>query len=331
MKKEEEKKLFELIYPQFQTVVVIPSESPDFLCHIDDEPILGVEVTELFKNEGYARLSKIPGYTLQLIESKAYKHRLDKKFIDVTTVKIKNPDDGFEQEIQGIFDPGMSAREIMECLNTAIRKKCKKGDEYLKLAPEIDLIIHDASEMFSSERQAIFRTLSLFLDRTLLATPFREIFLVITKHSKNVLKLPLKLALFLEEIFIFEKLIREDSVLNKQRRANEKFYVLFYCLEQSGYGNFKVNADDGNITIVAGTYEYTYAATGKNVNWLPFQRCRPDNKYETLSECIADIDSYEVEVGQRFLEERKKISCFVDVFSEIEYNQEDAPDQEPVR
>jgi hypothetical protein len=323
MKKIEEKRLFELTYPQFQTVIVTPSEAPDFLCRIDGEPILGVEITELFKNEGHARLKKIPGYALQLLENRRYKHRHDKKFITVTTAKIKNTDDESGKEIQVIFDPGMTAREIMECLNSTIRKKCKKGKDYLNSAPEIDLIIHDASEMFASDdRQAIFRTLSLFLDRSLLASPFREIFLVITKRSGKIFKLPLKLAMFLEDAFIFEKLIRENLTLKKQRRPNEKFYVLFYCLEQKGYGDYKVSAEKDKITIIAGSHEYTYAVSGKTINWLPFQRSRHEKKYETLSECIADKNVYEVEIGQRFLEERGKISCFIDVFSEPEYNQE---------
>jgi hypothetical protein len=331
MKKIDEKNLFDLTYPQFQTVVVAPSEAPDFLCYIDNEPILGVEITELFKNEGHARLKKISEYGLQLLQSKKYKHRLDKKYINVTTAKIKNPDDNFEKEIPVIFEPGMTAKEIMVCINSTIGKKCKKGKGYLRSAPEIDLIIHDASEIFSSvDRQAIFRTLSLHLDRSLLPSPFREIFLV-TKHSGKIIKLPIKLAIFLEDVFIFEKLISEELLQKEQRRPNEIFYVLFYCLEQRGYGYYKVNAENDKVTIIVGSHEYTYALTGKTINWLPFQRSSQEKKYETLSECIADKNAYEVEIGQRFIEERGKISCFVDIFSESEYNQEDAPDLKTVR
>jgi hypothetical protein len=150
MKKIDEKNLFDLTYPPVQMVQVTPSEAPDFLCCIDDEPILGVEITELFKNEGHARLKKIPGYTHQLLESKKYKHRLDKKYIDVTTAKIINPDGSVGKEIKVIFDPGMTAKDIMASLNSTIEKKCRKGKDYLESAPEIDLIIHDASELFSS-------------------------------------------------------------------------------------------------------------------------------------------------------------------------------------
>lgn len=331
MKKIDEKNLFDLTYPHFQMVVVTPSEAPDFLCYIDNDLILGVEITELFKNEGHARLKKIPEYGHQLLQSKKYKHRLDKKFINVTTAKIKNPDDNLEIEIPVIFEPGMSAKEIMVCLNSTIGKKCKKGKDYLRSAPEIDLIIHDASEIFSSvDRQAIFRTLSLHLDRSLLPSPFREIFLV-TKNSEKVIKIPIKLAMFLEDAFIFEKLISEEPLLKEQRRPYEKFYVLFHCLEQSGYGYYKVNAEKDKITIIVGSHEYAYALAGKTINWLPFQRSNPEKKYETLSECIADKNAYEIEIGQRFLEERVKNSCFIDIFSESEYSQGDAPDLKTVR
>ena len=313
MKKTNERRFFDLVYSQLQPSEVIPSESPDFICHVGGVPVLGVEITELFRNEGYARLKKIPGYTLQLIKSKAYKHKYDKQYIKVEKAQIRNSDGTFNKEIQGIFHPGVTAHEAVTCLNSLINKKCNKAPDYLKLAPEIDLVIHDASELFSAEVQLIFGSLSLFLDRSIITSPFREIFLLITKRDKSAVKLPLKLALFLEDAFIFEKLIREDTTLKKQRP--NAFYLLFYCLQEKGYGSYKTIIESDSISVVVGAHEYIYTVDDKYINEVPLGYNIPEKIHKTVSECIMDKDDQIVKIGQRYLDERKTLNCFIDVFS----------------
>jgi hypothetical protein len=314
MKKKVERYLFDLAYPEIQSSDVISAESPDFICHARGEPVLGVEITELFRNEGYARLKKIPGYALQLIDSRAYKHKHDKKWISVENIQFKNPDGTLGKEIQGIFDPGITAHEAVSYLNSLIVKKSNKVSDYLRLTPEVDLVVHAASNIFSTEKQPIYRALSLLLDRSIIQSRFREIVLLISMHDKPTIKIPLKLALFVEDAFIFEKLIREDMTL-KKLKPHEKFYLLFYCLQEKGYGSLQSCIESGRISIFVGAHEYAYTPSGKYINQMRFDHDKNEQTYKAISDRIADRNERLLEVGKRHLEERNKISCFVDVFT----------------
>ena len=314
MRKKSEKKIFDLNYPYFETVSVSPSEAPDFICHINGKPALGVEITELFRNEGYARLEKIPDYGVQLLDGKAYKHKDDKKFIRVETCKIKSPDGTVDKEIQGIFSPGMTAQELVACLNSAISAKYCKVGRYLEKAPAVDLVIHDPAELFSAERQSIFRSISLFLEPEVISSPFREIFLIISKHDGSTLKLPIKLSIFLEEIFIFEKLLKKSSIY-KSKKTKELLYILFYCLSKKGFGDCKTDFTKGKIAIKIGSHEYVYSKEGRYINWKPFEKIYEGKNNETINESIDDINDDLVRTGNEYLGRRKELSCFVDVFT----------------
>ncbi|MDO8142843.1 MAG: hypothetical protein Q6358_15195 [Candidatus Brocadiales bacterium] len=117
MNKDEEKTLFDQVYPQTDDWVVTSSEAPDFLCYRNGEVYLGVEVTELFLHEGDARLKKVKSYALNLIDGGKVVHKYDRKNIKVEKIKIQNKDGALFKEINGIFREGIPYKKAVTTLN----------------------------------------------------------------------------------------------------------------------------------------------------------------------------------------------------------------------
>ena len=180
MNKDQEKTLFDQVYPQTDDWVVTSSEAPDFLCYRNGEVYLGVEVTELFLHEGDARLKKVEGYALNLIDGGKVVHKYDRKNIKVEKIKIQNKDGALFKEINGIFREGIPYKKAVTLLMGTILNKEEKLDQYLKACNNIDLIIKDGSLMFwFDDYKTIFRAISHYADKkAIINSGFREIFLV---------------------------------------------------------------------------------------------------------------------------------------------------------
>jgi hypothetical protein len=314
MNKDQEKTLFDQVYPQTDDWVVTSSEAPDFLCYRNGEVYLGVEVTELFLHEGDARLKKVEGYALNLIDGGKVVHKYDRKNIKVEKIKIQNKDGTLFKEINGIFREGIPYKKAVTLLMGTILNKEEKLDQYLKACNNIDLIIKDGSLMFwFDDYKTIFRAISHYADKkAIINSGFREIFLVTKRKGNKLIKIPIKLNLFAEDAFIFEDLILTEKGLKKKPNAS-LFPVLFYCLNKYGYKDLLVFHEKGNLSINIGAFVYIYTKTGKVIrdySMIPFNF----NNYQTIAEACDELEEEIINIGDNLLQKRKEKSCYIELF-----------------
>src|SRR3712207_5507820 len=90
-KKEAERKIFDLVYGNRESLEVTASERPDFIVQ-DKKGRFGVEVTEFFDTESKARLQRIEGYAGDLLEGKPHRHKADRQVLKVTKVDYERRD-----------------------------------------------------------------------------------------------------------------------------------------------------------------------------------------------------------------------------------------------
>jgi hypothetical protein len=67
------------IYGNGRTFDPVLKDPPDFSYRRDGRTVLGVEVTELFSSESDARLKKVGGYWLSLIDGGDFIHKEDRE------------------------------------------------------------------------------------------------------------------------------------------------------------------------------------------------------------------------------------------------------------
>lgn len=321
MDKPLELKLFRYIYGQPGNWSTMLSESPDFICTGNNEPIFGVEVTELYRNESDARLKNVNGYALSLLNGGDYLHKDDKKNIRVERVIYTKKGENEGRKINAIIQDYNSFDENTALLINAIKNKEEKIDEYLCSCSEVDLVINDASKIFSFDKfKNFFFPFSRSIEtRVIISSQFREIFLVTNKKEQSSVKIPLKLNLFAQDINIFENLIRNSDVQKKICDAKQVFRVLFYCLYKSGYEKIPVATNDGCIGLTIGCHQYLYSPEGKHIydySTIPEQL----PKGQLLGEFIKEIGEPEKQIATKILEERKNYSSCLKLFFEVEGN-----------
>src|ERR1039457_515493 len=92
-KKLNERKIFEMVYGEREFAEVVASERPDFLVRrCPGEPCFGVEIVELYTSESSARLKNIEPYTGELLDHRKFRHKDDKRCIDVAKIDLLSRD-----------------------------------------------------------------------------------------------------------------------------------------------------------------------------------------------------------------------------------------------
>ena len=88
-KKSREREIVQLVYGFRPPFDVTGSEQPDFVVKLypSDKPF-GIEVTEFFHSQASARLDRIPGYTADLLAGAPFRHKVDRKELEVGKIQI---------------------------------------------------------------------------------------------------------------------------------------------------------------------------------------------------------------------------------------------------
>jgi hypothetical protein len=315
MDKLRESKLFEYVYGHCKDWSVKTHESPDFVCSRNNTPILGVEVTELYHNETDARLKNLDGYGLSLLGDGDFRHKQDKKNIRVELIKYFKKGDTKGREIKAIIQEPPSLAQSISILGNTIKTKESKIVTYLQVCPEVDLVIDDASYLLRFDKyEDLFRPLSKLMNRlTIVNSRFREIFLIIKNNQNMIVRIPLKLNLFVEDVMIFEHLIR---ALKESRSTKDSFLILLCCLCQSGYKDIRIKSIDGGIGLVVGNYLYLYSKTGKVIrDYTTIPEQAP--KGELISETIRNAGEIQRQVTNTLVKERSDFKCCAPLFFEV--------------
>lgn len=193
-----------------------------------------------------------------------------------------------------------------------------KASTYIKTCPDVDLIIDDASSLFWFEKyENIFYPISGFVNRSsIINSPFREIFLITkTKENKKVY-MPLKLNLFAEDIAIFEKFVVDSGNFYGSGKGRKAFKVILYCLCSSAYGNICTHTESKGFGIIIGCHLYLYTGHGKYIHdysTMP-ERLVSGNRIKDL---LHNAGEAELEMANKFLEERKKCRAHMPLYFEV--------------
>lgn len=213
-KKEQERSIFDLIYADRSFDEVKESENPDFLVRLFPNTIhFGVEVTEYYLTETNARIDNIDGYTDKLLNGGDFKHKDDRKVLNVTeidlidehgVVQAKNVP-AIHQEIQL---PSKCAYDVAERIISK-SKLLKKSQHNLS---HTNLIINDRTGLLrlinKNEFYSIFFIQELI--KAISTAPFREIFFVTILQNEHVY-IPLKMLYLLAEAFLFNGVIIQSG------------------------------------------------------------------------------------------------------------------------
>ena len=116
--KKRERKILRRVFDESGFAIVDEDESPDFVLATRFGIRVGVEVTELYRSQSDARVTRIPGYFDELISGPRFRHRDDVETIRVVDIEIQSPaGDGTyvpEQKVKGILWDHLQPPQIHE-------------------------------------------------------------------------------------------------------------------------------------------------------------------------------------------------------------------------
>ena len=209
-KKQQERRIFDLVYGDRSFDEVKVSENPDFLVrYFPNTSYFGVEVTEYYLTETNARIDNIAGYTGELLNGNDFKHKDDRKALNVTEIDLID-EDGIVQAKnvsairQGMPLPSKCAYDVAERI---ISKAGLLKTSQHNLS-HTNLIIKDRTGLLQlinkTNFYGIFFTPELI--KAISTAPFREIFLVTILQDEHVY-IPLKMLHLLAEAYLFNGVI----------------------------------------------------------------------------------------------------------------------------
>ena len=316
MSKSVERKILDQVYGKTHGWAVMPHESPDFLCHRNEAVKLGVEVTEYFDSESDARLQNISGYGRELIASREYRHKDDKASLRVEKITYLPGGDAAKGiKVDAIIRQLPQLNERLAKLSSIVTSKALKNVTYSENAPIVDLVIYDSRHAFRFEKLAdIYRPLSASDVRFLIiASPFREVFLVTLGSDDKRVCVPLKANAFAEEIIICEHLFLAHAYVEPHGfELTAFFHSLVDVLWNAGFRNARLRLDDGKIHLRFSSIEFVYSRNGKLIN--DFTHLPEDGSMDATVEVLAR-DMTEEDRGRvaQIRESRKEYTTCMDL------------------
>jgi hypothetical protein len=267
--KARERRAFDRTYGPRNTWNVVPGEVPDFLCERSGRVLLGVEVTQIWLHETDARLANIKGYTSTLLDKGTFLHKDDSANVVIDDIKIVPVEgDAPTIEVRAIFQELPKSAEKVEFLLSAIDQKTEKSSAYLAKCPQIDLVIEDASTIFwFDDFEKFLRPISASPRRaTLLASPFREIFLLTRNGStRSRVCIPLKASLLLEDLLVLEELLDSRGDTPPSDDDPSRLHIVCSALQRRGHVDLPTCIEDSSIGLVIGSYTVHWTPKGKVV------------------------------------------------------------------
>lgn len=209
-KKQRERRIFEMVYSNRSFDGIMANECPDFLVRqFPTSLCFGVEITEVYNSETDARLDRISGYVDQLLDGGGFKHKYDRKTLNITEVDIVREDNSIVASnipaiCQEVPPPSACAQQIAK----RIRSKAERLQNAAAKMSHVNLIIQDNTGLLRSIRTANFYN-NFFVPELISAlaeTPFREVFLVTALEDKQVY-VGLKMLYLLAEAYLFNGVI----------------------------------------------------------------------------------------------------------------------------
>jgi hypothetical protein len=217
-KKQEELRIFDLVYADRSFDEVKEFENPDFLVrYFPNTSYFGVEVTEYYLTETNARIDNISGYTGQLLNGNDFKHKDDSKVLNVAEIDIINKDGSVLAKnvssiIQEVPPPIKCAYDVADRI---ISKAARFQASHPNLS-HTNLIIKDRTGLLRLINKKNFYGIYFIpeLIKAISTAPFREIFLVTILQDEHVY-VPLKMLHLLAEAYLFNGAIIQNGYEKK--------------------------------------------------------------------------------------------------------------------
>jgi hypothetical protein len=303
-------------------VRIIDSESPDYLVDKGGKRFLGVEVTEIYANQGAARVVKIKGYSTHILSKKPYRHKDDVKYLPVQKVRYSGNEGGKEIEVDALVQQLPSFPERVALLIEKIAVKTRKIEIYKSKAPEIDLLIYDPTGLYSfSDFSTFFPALSYRLGRReTINSKFREIVLLIRKIGGKTIRLPVKLNILMGELIAFQTLIGKS----RSHLADKSGTILYLvaALNLAGFHAVRASIENRVFCVHCGPWTVRYEKGRLNIIDGTLQETSP--KAEPVQEAVSlqtDLNSEERKFVRRLVARRKKVVAYSPLFFEFDLDE----------
>lgn len=254
-RKQRERRILEMVYSDRSFDDLKESECPDFLVrHFPKSPYFGVEITELYHSETNARLDRISGYVLQLLDGEAFKHKDDRKTLNVTEVDILREDNSVRAKdvpavIQEIPPPSECVRQVAE----RIASKAERLENSTADMSHMNLIIHDKTGLLRPIRKTDFYRIYFVpeLVAALSETPFREVFLVTVIEDEQVY-VRLKMLYLLAEAYLFNGVIVSQGLAEQLRPQVDNLELFASYFDSTVKSPVLVHRDTAGTEVIFG-------------------------------------------------------------------------------
>jgi hypothetical protein len=328
MDKTVERTCIDMAYDKLSTpgVRIIESESPDYLVDRAGDRLFGVEVTEIYPNEGAARIAKIRDYSTQILSTKLYRHKDDAKYLPVQKVRYSGNDTGKEIEVDALIQHLPPFVERVTLLTDTIAFKMQKIEVYKCQAREIDLLVYDPTGLYSfSDFTKFFPAFSFRLGRAeIINSKFREVIVLIRKLSGKTIRLPLKLNVLVGELIAFQKLISNSR--SHLAGGPKQLLYLVAALNVAGFQAVGASIANGVFGMHCGPWVVQYEKQRWNIIDGTLQN--PSATAEPVREAVCwqkDLNSEERKFVRRLVTRRAKVAACAPLFFELGSNQNFVP------
>jgi hypothetical protein len=187
----------------------------------------GVEVTEFYYSQSNARLRNIPGYLNEILEESKFRHKNDRKELDVVEFTIKS-DRWPDQKAKGIFQELPIVSAYVDQVTKIILDKDRKLSVYSVGLTHINLVIFDTEyRLHSIPVGDFYRNFFTPSFKTAISqSRFREVFYITQMEREKWVCIPLKMLFLLSELFIFNTVLGE-YYKDLQVQSNKVLLFLF--------------------------------------------------------------------------------------------------------
>ena len=303
-------------------VRIIASESPDWLVMKGADVLFGVEVTEVYANEGAARIVKIKDYSTQILSKKPYRHKDDGKYLPLQRIRFSGNEGGKEIEVDGLVQQLPSFAERVGLLIETIATKTQKIETYKRKAAEIDLLIYDPTGLYSfPDFSTFFPAFSHRLGRAeIINSEFREVILLIRRISGKTIRLPIKLNILVGELIAFQTLIHKS----RSHLAAEPGVILYLvaALNSAGFHALRASIENQVFCVHCGPWIVRYDKGRMNITDGTLQK--PSPKAEPVREAVSlqtDLNSEERKFVRRLVSRRKRVAACAPLFFEFDLDE----------
>jgi hypothetical protein len=208
-KKQNEQDVLTLVYNESEYAEIISSENPDFqIRHNGQDSYFGVEITEFYFSESSARMRNIPNYFNEIIDHNRYRHKKDRKILEVHNFTITSADGTPKGKARGILHELPQPDQYANMIADVITTKNTRISEYERNLTHVNLIILDTGYRLQLARVGDFYKyfFTAAVKTALYASEFREIFIVTILEESRKVYIPLKMILLLADFYLFTEL-----------------------------------------------------------------------------------------------------------------------------